>query len=668
MLSSRRWLSEITALLVASDPGLLRLRLGLRATLAVGAAALVLHWLAPALGVPGVVLMLLGGMIGLNGAFAASGRSRRDAALTISGVPVVAAVTVTTAALLAGHRLATLITFVVVMVVAAYLRRFGPRWFNYGMVGWLTYFFAAFIGFRLAQVGAVVATVALAAGCVLVATMLVPDRPAALLRASLRAFDLRLDTMLSHIADGVAGAVTPDDLRRRLHGATFRLIEAALIVDGHLAEQDAYVDAAPAVVRHNVFDAELAAEEIGRAALQLAAEQPVAGDVRVLLHALLSALRQDQYAEAVRLAASLDEWTDAEAETQPPAVVAALRTMTAAVPALVDGLRQRPVEIPAHVRDYHPAVTLFLGNLPGAMSSVGAVISGGDSRWTRLSQNTRLCIQVAVATSLTIAAGDLLSARRYYWAVLACFLALTGTFTTGEIIVKGSSRVVGTMAGLVAATVAVHFTGAHTGRIVGVMLACVFVGLYFFRVSYAVMAFAVTTVMGELYNVLHEFSADLLLLRLAETALGAFIGIATALVLLPLRTADVLGAARSGFLAAACDLLTDAERRLAGGEPSADLFLAARRVDAALHQLALVARPAGGATLLGLRSRRAMQQLGRYSHVAFLARASAAAVAAATIGANRHAWSARAEALTADLRRALGELRPQLPSPDAAHV
>jgi uncharacterized membrane protein YccC len=273
-----------------------------------------------------------------------------------------------------------------------------------------------------------------------------------------------------------------------------------------------------------------------------------------------------------------------------------------------------------------------------------------------MSQNTRLCIQVAVAASVTVVAGDALSGRRYYWAVLACFLALTGTFTTGEIIVKGSNRVLGTMAGLVAATVAVHLTGTNTTAIVAVMLACVFVGLYFFRVSYAVLAFAITTVMGELYNVLHEFSADLLLLRLAETALGAVIGITTALLVFPLRTADVLGEARRAFLLAAGNVLGAAERRLQGGEPEVDLFLAARRVDAALHQLALVARPAGGATLLGLRSRRAMQQLGRYSHVAFLARSTAASVAATTVGSHRGPWARRAEALTADLRRALDDL------------
>jgi hypothetical protein len=68
-----------------------------------------------------------------------------------------------------------------------------------------------------------------------------------------------------------------------------------------------------------------------------------------------------------------------------------------------------------------------------------------------------------------------------------------------------------------------------------------------------------------------------------------------------------------------------------------------------LHQLALVARPVGGATLLGLRSRRAMQQLGRHSHLAYLARATAAAVA------DR---SACAQVLTDRLAAELGSSTP----------
>jgi hypothetical protein len=240
---------------------------------------------------------------------------------------------------------------------------------------------------------------------------------------------------------------------------------------------------------------------------------------------------------------------------------------------------------------------------------------------------------VAVAGSIAVFAGDLLSGRRYYWAVLACFLALTGTFTTGEIAVKGANRVLGTFAGLVVATVTVHLTGRHDSAIIGVVLVCIFIGLYFFRVSYAVMAFAITTVMGQLYNVLHEFSDRLLLLRLAETALGAVVGIAVALVVLPVRTADVRVIGIDAFLSSLRTLLDDVRQRLGTGVKSADLFLDARTLDGQLHQLAQLALPAGGQTLVGLSGRRSSRRLAPFTETAYCARALAAAVAAFSLRA-----------------------------------
>ncbi len=649
---SRPRRGEVVAAVVASDPGLLRLRLASRAVVAVGVASFVLHWLGPALGVQGVVAMLLGGMVGLNGAFATSGRSPLDAARTVAGLPVVAALTVSLAAVLKGHRLATLVVFVLVMVAATFVRRYGPRFFNYGMVGWLTYFFTTFVGFGPSQIGAVLAVIATASACVLLAALVLPDRPEALLRAALRAFDLRLEDLLDLLDDALRGAVPVDRVAARVHGTSFRVLEAALIVDGYLGQSPGGGGLGPSEVRHNLVDSELAADELGTAVVALVAgcRSGWPGDVadRAALRAVLAALRARSGAEARRLASELRHAVEDRADL-PDDALAGLRRATSAVPALVDGWRQAHVDVPAHVGDYQPAVTMFLGNLPGTAPSASAALAARPDPGPagRLSQNTRLCLQVAVATSLTIVAGDALSANRYYWAVLACFLSLTGTFTPAEIVVKGGGRIVGTVVGLVVATITVHFTGQHDSAIVAVMLVCVFLGLYFFRVSYAVMAFAITTVMGQLYNVLHEFSTDLLTLRLAETAIGAGIGMVVPLVVLPLRTSDVASAAQATFLSAVDDVIAEVDRRLSGSAPSVDLLLESRRVDAALHQLALVRRPLGGATLLGITGRRARAQVGAYSTVAFKARAVAAA--AAVVGGPAELDAGRVERLLDDL-------------------
>ena len=419
---------------------------------------------------------------------------------------------------------------------------------------------------------------------------------------------------------------------RVLPAKGFRVVEAALIVDGYLAAlpQDEESPAA-AQIRRGLLDVELAAEGLATIVGRLVRRELPAGFRRELAAALDHVHRWELTAAGRRAAALAQGLGDLD--DLPTDVARDLRAASRVLLQLIDGLKTasdpagtRSLPIPAHVQSFTPAVNLFLGNLPATSPSAVTAISDGTSWWSRRSLNTRLCIQVAVAGSVAVFAGDLLSGRRYYWAVLACFLALTGTFTTGEIAVKGANRVIGTFFGFIVAAITVHFTGSHDAAIVGVVLACIFLGLYFYRVSYAVMAFAITTVMGQLYNVLHEFSDQLLLLRLAETALGAVVGIGVALVVLPVRAADVRAVGIDAFLAALRSLLEDVRERLATGVKTADLFYDARRLDGQLHQLALLALPTGGQTLIGLSGRRASRRLVPFMETAYIARALAVSV------------------------------------------
>ena len=633
--SVARPIPELWDVLIGTDPGLLRLRLAVRAAVALGLIVAVMNLVAPQVGIPTVVAILLGGMIAMNGSFSASSRPPRDAAVTLLFFPVAAACGVLPGTLVAGHRLAELSVFVLVMVAAVFVRRYGPRGFQYGMIAWLAYFFTMFVGFRLHQFWDVLAVIAAATACVVIsAILLTPDRPQAAYVAARRAFDVRVAALAETVSEAITGQIRPDRAQRVLHAKGFRVVEAALIVDGYLAAipQD---DESPAAsqIRHALLDVELAAEGLATIAGRLAQQAELPGDFRAELAAALDAVHRADLPVAGRHAAALTKQLD-DLDELPTDVNRDLRGASRSLLRLIDGLKvmrdpagPRELTVPAHVKSFTPAVSLFLGNLPATSPTAVAAISDGTTWWSRRSLNTRLCIQVALAGSIAVFAGDLLSGRRYYWAVLACFLALTGTFTTGEIAVKGANRVVGTFAGLVAATITVHFTGHHDSAIIGVVLACIFIGLYFFRVSYAVMAFAITTVMGQLYNVLHEFSDQLLFLRLAETALGAVVGIVVALVVLPVRTADVRATGIDAFLDALRSLLEDVRERLATGEKSADLFYDARRLDGQLHQLAQLAMPAGGQTLVGLSGRRASRRLVPFTETAYFARALSVSVA-----------------------------------------
>jgi uncharacterized membrane protein YccC len=614
---------------LATDPGLLRLRLGVRAVLGVAVAILVEGRVAPVVGVPGVVAVLLGGMVAMNGAFVASGRPPREAFATLAWFPVVATAGVVLAGLLSGHRVLSLAGFVVAMVVAVYVRRFGTRGFAWGILGWLGYFFATFTKIQLGQVPAVLVVLVAATACAFLAEAVVPDRPARSLARARTAFELRVDALVRTCRTALSGARRPERVAGQLHARRFRLLEAALLVDGYLAlaAQSTSAGASAAAARHRLLDLELAADSLAQHVEALVDDVDV--DLRDepcsrRLLAALDALAARDLPAAKALAVQASEAACGAAATDGPA--GERRAAAAAVAGLADALAAGDPQVPDHLAAYEPAVGLFLGQLPGTMPSASAAVALSRGPAARASINLRQCVQAAVAGSVTVLVGVAVSPQRYYWALLACFFALTGTPTSGETATKAVNRVLGTLVGIVAAVLAVHLVGRSTVPVVLLMLACVFLGLYFFRVSYAIMAFAVTTLMGLLYDVLGEFTDRLLLLRLTETALGAAVGIAAALLVLPVRTGRAVVVAREEFVARLRELLTAVADRLAASAPAGDLFLAARRLDAQLHQLALVSRPAAGLTLLGLDSRRSLREIAPYTAAAEAARALVAAV------------------------------------------
>lgn len=622
------WLRRV---LLATDPGLLRLRLGVRALIAVAVAILVESRVAPAVGVPALVGVLLGGMVAMNGSFVASGRPPREAYATLAWFPVVASVGVVLAGLLAPWRVASLAGFVVTMVVAVFVRRFGTRGFAWGILGWLGYFFATFTRLELRQFPAVLAVLVTATACAFVAEAVVPDRPERALARARTAFELRVEALVRTCRSALSGGRRRDKITARLHARRFRLLEAALLVDGYLAlaAQSARTGASASAARHRLLDIELAADSLARH-VEALVDAAGPGDVdlrgdacRRRLLVGLDALAVGDLAAARALAG---ESLEAACGADSPAA-GEQRGAAAAVAGLADALAAGDPRVPDHLPAYEPAVGLFLGQLPGTMPSASAAVALSRGPAARASVNLRQCVQAAVAGSVTLAVGVAVSPQRYYWALLACFFALTGTPTSGETATKAVNRVLGTLVGIVAAVLAVHVVGRSTVPVVLLMLACVFLGLYFFRVSYAIMAFAVTTLMGLLYDVLGEFTDRLLVLRLTETALGAAIGIAAALLVLPVRTGRAVVVAREEFVARLRELLTAVADRLAADRRDGDLFLAARRLDAQLHQLALVSRPAAGLTLLGLDSRRAMREIAPCTAAAEAARALVAAVA-----------------------------------------
>jgi uncharacterized membrane protein YccC len=192
-----------------------------------------------------------------------------------------------------------------------------------------------------------------------------------------------------------------------------------------------------------------------------------------------------------------------------------------------------------------------------------------------------------------IALGDLVSGRRFYWAVIAAFITFMGVNNSGEQARKAIYRVAGTVVGIGIGSLVVDAVGHHTYWSITVILVALFLGFYLMRINYAFMVVAITITVSQLYVQLGEFSNSLLLLRLEETALGAGVAIAVVMLVLPLRTRRVLRVAFRDYVEAVKAFVQHASGHLLSAQPdvASSLRVDARAVDATYQALVATAQP-----------------------------------------------------------------------------
>ena len=126
-----------------------------------------------------------------------------------------------------------------------------------------------------------------------------------------------------------------------------------------------------------------------------------------------------------------------------------------------------------------------------------------------------------------------------------------------------------------------------------VVLVCVFLAFYLLPVSYGLMTFFVTTMLGVLYGLLGRFSVAFLEIRLVETVIGAVAGAVAALLVLPTHTRGVVREQAAAFLAPVAGQLRSAADDLRAGADVRPLAAEARDVDTQMHALLVSARPFG---------------------------------------------------------------------------
>jgi uncharacterized membrane protein YccC len=195
-----------------------------------------------------------------------------------------------------------------------------------------------------------------------------------------------------------------------------------------------------------------------------------------------------------------------------------------------------------------------------------------------------------VGSTLAIVGGELLSPQRWYWAVLTCWVVFLNTSSTGEILVKGYRRLLGTILGVIAGVVLAGVVGNHTWTAFALVLLFIFAMYFTAPVSYVLMSFFVTAMLGLLYTVLNTYSPAVLVLRIEETALGAVCGMVAAVVVLPVQTDRRTDELLAAVLVRLGEVSGAAVEQLSGGI-ALDLLDKARELDSALDKLRASTKP-----------------------------------------------------------------------------
>ena len=632
-----------------------------------------------------LIAMLLGGVVAMMGSMALAGTARRPKLRTGVFFPVAFGAGMLPGALVAGHTDVMLTVFVAVMFAAVWVRRFGPAFFFYGFMLWMGYFFAAFLDATLGELPTLLADVLVGTGVsLLLSVTVLRTHPGRSLRRVRNAFDARARAVARSCADLLEASGDPRRAaraRRLLHKRSLRLAEAALMTEAWLAEPGVLPAGwSASALRRRLLDAQLAIDELAHAAESLAEHggelvhpaARVAGHLArrehsAVLYATKPLLQEDEHTGGVQdpdmqrafellgaLALALpaaragDGVEPAGLRDVGTARSAAVRLARAAVRFTVLGVDpaspptggERNADGGDAVLDagealdtadgidpagpFVPAATFVLGVLSGSAAVAGNLAARGG-RWNPLSHaklTTRQAVQVAIAGALAIILGRQISESRYYWAVIATFVTFTGTATRSETSLKAANRVLGTLVGLGAGIGLAELTAGHTLLALAVIVLSMTCGFYVVNISYAGMILFVTIMVSQLYSVLHEFTPGLLVLRLEETALGAAIGIAVGLVVLPTSTRDTLEAAEHAFLEAVATVLDETAAAWEGAatDPNARV----RVMEDRMRQLALIARPLTKPLISGADPASLRRRLSLYAAAARHARALAA--------------------------------------------
>ena len=601
--------------LVVSDPGQLRLRSASQTTLTLVLALGVLVAMTRLLG-EAITVAMLGSVVAMFSSFVVKDRTARGRLLTTALIALPAATAVTVSTFLAQHGVLADVGFVAVLFGAVWVRRFGPRGFALGMGSFIAYFFALFLRATPGQLPELIGSVLVGVACALTVRFAFQHEWAGAeltrLTRALRASSLAVVDLIA--PTNVPGATpvgrhaepaSSDAVRHALE----RLANTALMIEDWLDRNvaAAHVSVTGKDLSRRIFDAQQATEQLAFAmrpragtARSVLAERPAVAQV---LLAVRSVLRNHPTSDDLTVARRIVTRAEAAAtDSDQHSIVirAAARTVRAHIAvhrgtahALATAEAHEPATVLPTRTGTAPAPSVDDTDTATDDSTVPPRHRGLRAQFDRLEPSTRTAIQVAIATSVATVLGELVSPNRWYWAVLSAFVVFTGTTTRGEILTRAGHRIVGTVGGVFAGVLLAAVVGNRAPVQLALIVVCVFCAFYLVTVANGLLVFFITVLLAMLYGLLGTFSIAVLELRIAETCVGATVGITAAYFILPTRTRETVRDKVDAYLDALGDVIDDSITSVVEPGSGVDLVPVARRLDTALQELQTAARPLG---------------------------------------------------------------------------
>jgi uncharacterized membrane protein YccC len=568
----------------AADPGGFAARTALRAAVALAASVLLLLAFGGRFGDP-VLLAIVGGQIAMMASSSVSDPSQSQQRRTLALSVLAAAAVVSIAAIVAGVPWLAITLLCALVFVVVFARRIGPRGMAVGLLAFMGYFLALYVGAKPAQLPSLLGAIAFGGAVAWVVHFrIVREHPDRVRQAVLRSFRARVLLLLDDLAlDAESGA--RDERRwRRIRRGTGRVGEVALALEQAVG----LVDGATPPEHVRAWVSSLLHAEVGVDMLVYSVHPLAAMET--------SPESRRRIARMVRLLQAWIAHGDERARDEASRIHA-------------EGSARRGTE-----RAEHPELWWRLGS---AMATLGAARpwdafpplesvpsgvsvssfrpgGGGAAGVTGMAPDLRLAIQATVAVALSVVAGRAISGDRWYWAVLAAFVVFIRATTVGETFSRAWQRILGTLLGVAIGLGVAAAVGHRPWPAAGVGLVAVFFAYYLMRISYSAMIACFTIALALLYEEMGRAPRGLMELRLLETLVGATIGVVVSAVVFPARSDRRVRALTASVLRAATEAIDRATTPGVHAEGDALLHEEIRDVDRALAELRNALRPFWG--------------------------------------------------------------------------